>query len=749
MTSVAFSPDGTRIAVGTGGFNRYEDDAHPSCIIWDAKTGAKLQTIPGRSGGTPSLAFSPDGRRIALAFREDVDLVEIADGRLIQRFSGHTSFVYAVAFSPDGKRLATGGIITPTRVWDIETGKVLFRFDDGGTYAVRFSPDGKRLATAIETSRLIRVYDTDDGMEHCTLRGHDGQTITVAFTPDGKQLVSGGMDGLIKCWSVETVRPLTVVQKPRPGSFYTWVLGSAFTPDGKRFATASRDNVVRLWTVDGRLVRAWDGPTPRGNDWQDVFWSLAISPDGRQIAAGQGQGRVLRFDPETGRELPPLVHTPGSTVLAVAYSPDGKQLATASGGTVQLWDASTGHPIRMFEAALGTDRVMSLAYSPDGSRMVTGGGNYSWVRGPGVVAVWDLATGRAVFSHPVPHDGVRQVAYNPAGGQVASANSDGSLTVWDSTNGVELKSLQAHSEASQALIFTPDGTRLITSGNGEIKFWDTRDWTQLLTLPNQRTASLGIGDQGRKLVAGSVMPEARLLDATPVSPNLGSEQATRLQRKEHAREERTAAQTDIQNAAILARNGNWEKAAQALSRAARRKQRDPVLSYQHLLALLAAGDLPAYRKAATAALDQYGPAASPEIANDLVWRCCLAEGGHSDPAIPLRLAETAFASYPEAQKPVMLNTLGAALYRAGRFEAAIQRLEEGIKLQNGYSVPQDWAFLAMAHHRLGHRDAARAWLERFKVIGPNQPFSWQIVEIKLLRKEAETLVSGEANPLPQ
>jgi eukaryotic-like serine/threonine-protein kinase len=97
ICSVRFSPDGSRLAVGTGGFNHWEDDHHPSCVIWDAASGAKLKTIPGRSGGTPGLCFSPDGRRIALAYMKEVDVVDLADDRLVRRFGDHPSFVYAVA----------------------------------------------------------------------------------------------------------------------------------------------------------------------------------------------------------------------------------------------------------------------------------------------------------------------------------------------------------------------------------------------------------------------------------------------------------------------------------------------------------------------------------------------------------------------------------------------------------------------------------------------------------------------------
>src|SRR5262249_58736083 len=88
-----------------------------------------------------------------------------------------------------------------------------------------------------------------------------------------------------------------------------------------------------------------------------------------------------------------------------------------------------------------------------------------------------------------------------------------------------------------------------------------------------------------------------------------------------------------------------------------------------------------------------------------------------------------------------LNTLDAALYRAGRFEDAIRRLEEGIQARSGPSVPQDWAFLALAHHRLGHRAEARRWLDRLREHRPSEDPArvWDELEVRLLRGEAEAV----------
>ena len=111
--------------------------------------------------------------------------------------------------------------------------------------------------------------------------------------------------------------------------------------------------------------------------------------------------------------------------------------------------------------------------------------------------------------------------------------------------------------------------------------------------------------------------------------------------------------------------------------------------------------------------------------------------------VPVRLAEFAVNGAPDASsKGNCLNTLGAALYRAGRFEDAIHRLEEGIRLRGGTELPQDRVFLAMAHHRLGHRDLARRYLEslRRRQESTDPERFWEELEIRLLASEAESTI---------
>ena len=127
---------------------------------------------------------------------------------------------------------------------------------------------------------------------------------------------------------------------------------------------------------------------------------------------------------------------------------------------------------------------------------------------------------------------------------------------------------------------------------------------------------------------------------------------------------------------------------------------------------------PAFAGSRTDMLDRFRMTTDPMIANSVAWWSVMAVSEEPNLSETVRLAELAVNGAPEPQKAALLNTLGAALYRAGRFAEAVRRLDEGIQKRKGVSIRADWVFLAMAHHRLGHHDEARRWLDRFRDRSP-------------------------------
>jgi tetratricopeptide (TPR) repeat protein len=196
-----------------------------------------------------------------------------------------------------------------------------------------------------------------------------------------------------------------------------------------------------------------------------------------------------------------------------------------------------------------------------------------------------------------------------------------------------------------------------------------------------------------------------------------------------------------------ARQGQWDKAAAAFTTAHERGAIALAGWYCHALVCLKVGDGPGYRRICERLLQQAGPKPHPGLANSLAWDCVLGPDAVSDYTQPLALAELALEKAPPQDRPLVLNTLGALLYRAGRFQEAAGRLRQSIQANGSKEVPQDWLFLAMTQHRLGDTAEARKSLARVKQTrAANSEALWNNVEVELLRREAQELVEGKESP---
>ncbi len=169
---------------------------------------------------------------------------------------------------------------------------------------------------------------------------------------------------------------------------------------------------------------------------------------------------------------------------------------------------------------------------------------------------------------------------------------------------------------------------------------------------------------------------------------------------------------------------------------------DPELRRQLSRALLWSGDRVGWRTSNAGLLDRFGGTINSWTAGQVASACVLGPDATADLEVPVRLAEAAVKDANEYNKANRLQTLGAALYRAGRFDERSAGSRKQFELQGGESRSRDWPFLAMAHHRLGHRDEARRWLDRLREHQPSADPTefWYELEVRLLRSEAEAVI---------
>ena len=368
--SAAFSQDGKKIITR---------DSDKTVRIWDAESGEELQRLEGHADSVLSAAFSPDGKKVVTVGEDKtVRTWDVDSGKELQILEGHTDTVLSAAFSPDGKKVVTVGEDKTVRTWDVDSGKELQKFEGHAFRDAVFSPDGKKVVTVtkpetktplikIESIRdvTIRFWDADSGKESKTLKVYEddstlftGKPIkSVVLSPDGRRVVV--IFGIPQGISDHSVIPQSARIWDADSGKALWELGQVdhvvFSQDGKKIA-ASTISVTKLSFT----------PTP-----------------------GTYNHTVRIKNIGSGKESPRLTgHT--SRIISSAFSPDGKNIATASRDrTVRIWNADTGKQLEKLEVNTQVEHplfpsyVNFVAFSPDGKKIITASADH-------IVRIWTL-----------------------------------------------------------------------------------------------------------------------------------------------------------------------------------------------------------------------------------------------------------------------------------------------------------------------------------------------------------------------
>ena len=282
--AVAFAPDGRTVASAAGGV----DGQGGEVKLWDVAAGRERAAVPLGRSSAQAVAFSPDGKLLAvLTYDSTLRLCDAATGKEVRVLGVDARGGHSVAFSADGKTVFAAGYRAGTgRAWDVATGAE--RQELPGAAPLALCPGGPLLAMTAADPRTVQLWDPTTSQLRGTLEGHA-----------------------------------------------VGVTGVAISPDGTLVATADRSPEVRLWDARTQQLRA----ALPGHGGQVL--SVAFSPDGRALATGGQDGAVRLWDVVTGRRKATLTGHEGP-VEAVAFAPDGTRLA--SGGydkTVRVWDLTT------------------------------------------------------------------------------------------------------------------------------------------------------------------------------------------------------------------------------------------------------------------------------------------------------------------------------------------------------------------------------------------------------------------------
>jgi WD40 repeat protein len=299
----------------------------------------------------------------------------------------------------------------------------------------------------------------------------------------------------------------TESQKPQP--LYTfqvpgkWVQALAISPDGRTLAAGGAlGNIVQLRDLwFGGLELA---PLDMKNE---QVRAIAFSPDGRLLAIGLGRagskGVVRLVDAHGWKVVGNLEGLSGSLISKLSFSPDGKRLACGS-TDVKVFDVATGRILHSFKG--GTSKIVPVDVSPKG-QVFAHGSQDSGNPEPTVIILRDLQSGQIIHTLRGHTGFVESVAFSPDGRLLASGGWDRTIRLWDATTGRQIFSLEGHSGNAQPIAFTPDGTMLASAQeDSRVKFWDVKTGQTLITFIAHQghfVSSIAISSDRRTLCTGS------------------------------------------------------------------------------------------------------------------------------------------------------------------------------------------------------------------------------------------------------
>jgi WD40 repeat protein len=400
-----------------------------------------------------------------------------------------------IAWSGDTLAVATSAGVWLYDPHDLSAAPRFLQGHTAPVSSVDFSADGRLLVSG-SWDKTVRVWDVASGAQQALLEGHTGQVESVAFGPDGRAVVSGGFDTSVRIWDVAQGKERQMLE-----GHQNVVTTVAFSPDGRFAASGSRfnDQLVVLWdAASGRRIRVLQGLS------NFEISHLQFSPDSRQLAATATDGTVRLWDTATYQMTSPFTGSRDA-----AFQPGGSLIAVG-GQALQLWDSTAGTDA----TAPATGAVSLLAFSPDGSQIAV-------VNDTDDLQIWSLQNGAMVDSLTGWHSGaVNAVAFNPDGTTLVSGGgtafgSAGGVHLWHVDSRDQFASLTADNGPVQTMAVSPDGATIaIGTATGVLEFRDGEDGLVRRTIHSHegRVLSVVFSPKGDAVATGGDDSSARLWD---------------------------------------------------------------------------------------------------------------------------------------------------------------------------------------------------------------------------------------------
>jgi WD40 repeat protein len=444
-----YSKDGKTLF--TGGFDG-------NIQFWDPENAQKIGEFKNaHTSWINGLTFTPEGNQLASCSGDFTIRLWDFDVVLQSRdFEGHDGPVWTASFSSDATKIVSASADKTAKIWQRDTGKVLFTLEHTAPVTVAmFSPDGKLVASA-GGDKVIRIWDATNAKPLRICEGHQGTITFLDFSHDSKKIVSCGVDRRIKIWDADKGAELkSIDDNPSIAS------GVAFSPDGKQVAVGNIDQTIRLYDADtGKLQHSWNAHGTAVN-------GVAYNSNGQWLASCGADSTVAVWPLATPGANPIRLAGHTGPVSSVAFRMDNVHLVSCGADQlIKLWkiEGNAGKEVQTFRGH--KDWVTSVVFSKDGFHVISSSVDRR-------LKIWEI-TSRELPLLAEHSSAVEAVAVSPDGNIIATGARDRTIKLWNRKTGVEIATLTGHTDAVMAVIFTPDSKRIISSGlEAGLRFWET------------------------------------------------------------------------------------------------------------------------------------------------------------------------------------------------------------------------------------------------------------------------------------
>jgi WD40 repeat protein/tetratricopeptide (TPR) repeat protein len=686
--------------------------------IWDAQSRRLLATIPGPPplSWNEHVTFSADGKTLVTCGHDTRARFWYVEDRFGDNLTASSSSIYhpmqavRVNLSPDGRHLATGLWDGTVYLWRCPAGTpTMYSLPVNGSSLAALSPDKRfvlprGLTYRNGTLNRTQVYEAESGKAAGPLLDPSGILLDAAFSPDGTRVATAS----------------STAPTPRERN------QRLFQPQGK-------GGNVQIW--DWKMGQRVAGPIPTPGEPR----GLAFRRDGHTLAIVCADYRVLLVDPKSGtitHSLDPGLRTRPQNANQwfsngeARFSPDGRFLVTwEMTPHVHVWDPDRG---QLLHTLPHTERIHHICFNPASPELMATIGWGSEAR------IWNLTTGKLVVALKHPQ-WVSQIQFASEGKELITGCDDGVLRVWDWQANRLKEGWPLHPSAVQDFRFLADRRALVSLDHWGLQVTDWRTKIPITPLGDHRpdfnlTVEIASGDH-QAIVGGLGSLLAYDLDTMLTPTKAPAEELLRLAELSAGR--RILSQGNIVPLNRVEWLERWrhlqredaptllESVRPSPSDEQRRQARRLVASlFERLIRKSAVlhslrfdANLGEDLRAEAMAQAERHPQ-EPSDLNELAWFAVRSPDGSPEKyARALLQADEACSLLPG--NGVLLNTLGVAQYRVGKYREAIETLTRSDKLNRaafGKSLPADLAFLSMAQHRLGQKQQALATFEQLRQI---------------------------------